>query len=252
MCIQAPVVAAPSRRSTNFDVDALPDGNVYNTFKPNTKGASAGQSPWNSTPLAKPKGFASVVISYTTRMLGHCNGIQGHDDFGKQPPLLWGITNALSSNGIKVFVAPMTTGGEDWTDKFFGQMGNSKCKVVLALYTNAYFEDSPKCMEELVKAAKFRKKIIPLLMEHGIPQKFLQLQEGWLNETPLHHKHAKFTTRLEGAPVDDDEYEEMLTEKGTNLQGIVGQMIPQPGNRFQDNWAENVAKLVDALKSLGC
>ena len=107
-------------------------------------------------------------------------------------------------------------------------------------------------MEELVKAAKFQKKIIPLLMEHGIPRKFLSMQEGWLNDTPLHHGHAKFRTRLEGAPVDDDDYEEMLTEKGTNVQGIVGQMIPQPGNRFQDNWAENVAKLVDALKALGC
>jgi len=39
---------------------------------------------------------------------------------------------------------------------------------------------------------------------------------------------------------------------GMNIKKNVGQMIPQPGKTFQQDWAANVDKLVTELKSLGC
>jgi len=228
MCIQAPVAAAPSgrswaaellgwgasKRSTTFHVDALPDGNVYNTFKPNTK-------PWTHTsPFDIENEDADVVISYSTRMLGHRNE-------ATQPEELWILVNALHKQGIKAFAAPMTPAGGKWDDEFYGNLDTAK--AMLAMWSPEYWQPSPvtgksKCIEEFTTGAtRYEKTIFPLLFSkdaHMAPENY-----GLGGDKPARKLAA-------------------------NMKRRIGQTLPQPGNRFQDDWEGNVAKLCAEIKKL--
>ena len=146
-----------------------------------------------------------VIVSYASAM---CDG------HGKQ--LMWSVVNELHRRNITVFAAPMTPTGQDWDDYFFGQLPHAKAFV--ALFCPAYFE-SDKCKNELARAYKANVRILPLLFE-VLPSRILQMQPGWLGTTPA-------DVRL-----------------GNNVKGGIGQLLPEPGNTFEEEWDFNIEKLV--------
>ena len=152
-----------------------------------------------------------VILSYASSMCG-----------GKGKPLMWSLVNELHRRNITVFATPMTPTGEAWDDYFFGQLPHAKAFV--ALFCPAYFE-SDKCKHELARAYKANVRILPLLFE-DLPAQILQMQPGWMGESPA-------DVRL-----------------GNNVKGGVGQMLPEPGETFEEEWARNVDKLAAEILGL--
>lgn len=152
-----------------------------------------------------------VILSYASNMCG-----------GQGKSLMWSLVNELHRRNITVFATPMTPTGEAWDDYFFGQLPHAKAFV--ALFCPAYFE-SDKCKHELARAYKANVRIMPLLFE-DLPAQILQMQPGWMGESPA-------DVRL-----------------GNNVKGGVGQMLPEPGETFEQEWTRNVDKLASEILGL--
>ena len=152
-----------------------------------------------------------VILSYASNMCG-----------GQGKALMWSLVNELHRRNITVFATPMTPTGEAWDDYFFGQLPHAKAFV--ALFCPAYFE-SDKCKHELARAYKANVRILPLLFE-DLPAQILQMQPGWMGESPA-------DVRL-----------------GNNVKGGIGQMLPEPGETFEEEWTRNVDKLAAEILGL--
>ena len=152
-----------------------------------------------------------MILSYASDMCA-----------GKGKSLMWSLVNELHRRNITVFATPMTPTGEAWDDYFFGQLPHTNAFV--ALFCPAYFE-SDKCKHELARAYKANVRILPLLFEN-LSTHILQMQPGWMGESPA-------DVRL-----------------GNNVKGGVGQLLPEPGETFEEEWAHNVDQLATLILGL--
>ena len=157
-----------------------------------------------------------MILSYATKSADGCGEWW-----------MWQVAGALRAAGISSYNGKQNVVGDDWVPKFFGKL--PEATVFVAMISSEYFE-SPQCREEIYQAARFGKRIVPLVV--GTPP------VGLRKEVREH---------FFGDPTRDN------IERCNVVKMHIGNYLPSPdrdGGLFQNNFGEHSAALIGRLREL--